>query len=69
MNKKQILEAAKVLSIDEITYMQMELAKLKKVKIDSRDRLSRVVKTVSMMMETRDVGRSRRNDIHPVCYT
>ena len=69
MNKKQILEAAKALSIDEITYMQMELAKLKKVKIDSRDRLSRVVKTVSMMMERRDVGRSRRNDIHPVCYT
>jgi hypothetical protein len=68
MNKKQIIEAAKALSIDEITYLQMELAKLKKVKIDSRERLSRIVKTHSIMMERKYTG-YRRNDIHPVCYT
>lgn len=68
MNKKQIIEAAKSLSVDEITYLQMELAKLKKVKIDSRARLARVVKTHSIMMERKYNG-YRRNDIHPVCYT
>ena len=68
MNKKQILEAAKSLSIDEIAYLQMELAKLKKMKIDSRERLSRIVKTHSLMMERKYIG-YRRKDIHPVCYS
>ena len=68
MSKKQIIEAAKALSIDEITYLQMELAKLKKVKIDSRERLARIVRTHSIMMERKYNGYIRK-DIHPVCYT
>jgi hypothetical protein len=67
MNKKQIIEAAKSLSIDEITYLQMELSKLKKVKAESKQRLKRVMHTHSIMMNRKYNG--FRDDIHPVCYT
>jgi hypothetical protein len=67
MNKKKIIEAAKSLSIDEITYLQMELSKLKKVKAESKQRLQRVMHTHSIMMNRKYNG--CRNDIHPICYT
>ena len=67
MNKKQIIEAAKSLSIDEITYLQMELSKLKKVKTESKQRLKRVMHTHSIMMNRKWNG--LRDDIHPVCHT
>jgi FtsZ-binding cell division protein ZapB len=67
MNKKQIIEAAKSLSIDEITYLQMEFSKLKKVKTESKQRLKRVMHTHSIMMNRKWNG--LRDDIHPVCYT
>lgn len=56
MNKKQIIEAAKALSIDEITYLQMELSKLKKVKAESKQRIKSTILLA-------------RRDFHPVCYT
>lgn len=56
MNKKQILEAAKALSIDEITYLQMELSKLRKVKVESKQRIKSTILLA-------------RRDFHPVCYT
>ena len=55
MNKKQIIEAAKALSIDEITYLQMELAKLKKVKAESQKRIA--------------FRLGLTKTLHPVCYT
>lgn len=56
MNKKQIIEAAKSLSISEIDYLQIELSKLKKAKAESKQRIKRTILLA-------------RTDFHPVCYT
>ena len=54
MNKEQILKAAVSLSIDEITYLVMELSKVKSLKIRSRSRIKAKVVLASY-------------NIHPVC--
>jgi hypothetical protein len=57
MNAKKVVKALghiQDLSMDELTFLQNQIDKLKKVKSDTRERIARVLLKKTM---------------HPVCYT